>query len=82
MRLGMLNVRRGEPVAAHDNFTQALMLDARYPEAGSKLAAMYHREEQYVECMRTARRTLNHCPSHYGAYAGLGMSLEKSGMQR
>jgi hypothetical protein len=79
MRLGMMNVRRGHQLAAHDNFAQALMLDGGYPEAGNKLAAMYHRGEQYVDCVRTARHTLNHCPSHYGAYAGLGMSLERSG---
>jgi hypothetical protein len=41
---------------------------------------MYHKAGQYEECLKRAELTLALCPYHYGALAGLGMSLEKKGI--
>jgi tetratricopeptide (TPR) repeat protein len=79
MRLGVSNLKRGDTLAAHDCFTEASVLDPLYPEAHNKLAAMYHKAGQYEECLKRAELTLALCPYHYGALAGLGMSLEKKG---
>jgi Tfp pilus assembly protein PilF len=79
MRLGISHLQRGDTIEAHTSFTEASLLDPLYPEAHNKLAALYHKTGNYQECAKHARMALALCPSHYGALAGLGMSLEKAG---
>jgi len=79
MRQGVSNMRRNRASAAFAAFNLASQLDPGFAEPHNKLAALHHKAGEQAQCAQRARLCLELLPQHYGALAGLAMSLERSG---
>jgi hemimethylated DNA binding protein len=79
LRGGLSNTKRGRPDAALEFFRQALLLDPAYPEPRNKMAALHHSRGEHAQCLQQTELCLAQNPSHFGALAGCGLSLERTG---
>ena len=79
MRQGVSNMKRGRTAQAFECFNLASQLDPSFAEPHNKLAALHHKASEHSQCAFRAQRCLELWPEHYGALAGLGISLEKIG---
>lgn len=79
MRQGVSNMKRGRTGHAFEAFNLASALDPLFAEPHNKIAALHHKIAEHAQCAHRAKTCLDLFPQHYGALAGMGMSLEKSG---
>ena len=79
LRQGVSNMKRGRTGQAFEAFNLASALDPLFAEPHNKIAALHHKVSEHAQCAHRAKTCLDLFPEHYGALAGLGMSLEKSG---
>ena len=79
MRIGTMAMRRGDHRAARAAFLGAHAEDATCAEVCNKLAALYHKSEEPEQCILWAEKTLATNTRHFGALAGLAVSLSVLG---
>jgi len=79
LRGGLANTKRGRQDAALECFRQAALLDPTYPEPKNKMAALHHSRGEHAQCLQQTQLCLAQLPSHFGALAGCGLSLERTG---
>jgi len=79
MREGAASMKRGNTSGAVDAFSRASLIDPTFAEAHNKLAALSHKLSRHASCAVSASACLDILPHHFGALAGRGMALERSG---
>lgn len=63
---------RREYEAAHEHFTRAAAIDAKFAEAFNQRAIVRYLREDFEASIEDCRRAIDLMPSHFGAWAGMG----------
>jgi tetratricopeptide (TPR) repeat protein len=78
MRLGYSALKGGNSNLAAEYFEYVInYADPLYSEAYNKLAAAKFAAKDFENSSSSAAKALKHFPNHFGAFAGLGLSLEQ-----
>lgn len=79
MMNGVNSLRIGKMADALTYFQNASAIDPTYSEPWNKIAVCHNKADEHLLCAENAEKCIELCNNHYGALAGLAMSLEKNG---
>ena len=79
MRMSDSNARRGNIPKAITMTNQIISIDPTFSEGYNKRATYQLANQQYDECMVSAKKALELFPSHIGALSGLSICSERKG---